>query len=400
MAEPLRRAARRRLVSRSATAHAVGTSRSRETARPLGVRRRPGRREVAQRRRQHPPANARRARRRAGVTAPMPATVVAIHVDAWPSRAGGRHVDRAGSDEDGAAASLAQGWRDQVAPLHEGRAGAARRQPAGVRVMRAMPDRVAIVEVGPRDGLQNESALVSTADKIAFVDRLSAAGHSTIEVSAFVSPKRVPQMADAAEVFAGIERRDGRALHGAGAKSRRPRSSPGGEGQRDRDLRGRVRDVQPAQHQSVDRGIVRGVRGNLPIGRGRRPARARLSVDLLWLSVRRASSAEPGSAELSARLIDLGVFEVAVSDTIGVAHPGQVPIVLDAVSRRVPIDRIALHFHDTRGTALANVLAGARLRRHDVRQLVGRAGRVSVRARARRAISRPRTCSTCSMDSG
>src|SRR5262245_8229741 len=75
--------------------------------------------------------------------------------------------------------------------------------------MRANPTRVAIVEVGPRDGLQNESSIVSTAYKVAFVDRLSAAGHSTIEVSAFVSPKRVPQMADAAEVFAGISRRPG-----------------------------------------------------------------------------------------------------------------------------------------------------------------------------------------------
>ena len=72
-----------------------------------------------------------------------------------------------------------------------------------------IPPRVAIVEVGPRDGLQNEKSLVLTADKIAFVDRLSAAGHRVIEVSAFVSPKWVPQMGDAADVFAGIARRPG-----------------------------------------------------------------------------------------------------------------------------------------------------------------------------------------------
>src|SRR5215813_6031157 len=71
------------------------------------------------------------------------------------------------------------------------------------------PSRVTIVEVGPRDGLQNEAASIATADKIAFVDRLSNAGHAVIEVSAFVSPKWVPQMADAAEVFAGIRRRPG-----------------------------------------------------------------------------------------------------------------------------------------------------------------------------------------------
>src|SRR5215471_3217274 len=75
--------------------------------------------------------------------------------------------------------------------------------------MTNVPARVRIVEVGPRDGLQNEAAQIATADKIAFVDRLSDAGHGTIEVSAFVSPKWVPQMADAADVFAGITRRPG-----------------------------------------------------------------------------------------------------------------------------------------------------------------------------------------------
>src|SRR5947207_11017109 len=72
-----------------------------------------------------------------------------------------------------------------------------------------IPSRVRIVEVGPRDGLQNEAAAVATTDKVAFVDRLSEAGYAVIEVSAFVSPKRVPQMADAAPVFAGIRRRPG-----------------------------------------------------------------------------------------------------------------------------------------------------------------------------------------------
>src|SRR3954462_15313393 len=72
-----------------------------------------------------------------------------------------------------------------------------------------LPSRVRLVEVGPRDGLQNEAAAIATSDKIAFVDRLSQAGHTVIEVSAFVSPKWVPQMADAADVFAGITRRTG-----------------------------------------------------------------------------------------------------------------------------------------------------------------------------------------------
>lgn len=223
--------------------------------------------------------------------------------------------------------------------------------------MRAMPPRVAIVEVGPRDGLQNEAALVSTADKIAFVDRLSAAGHSTIEVSAFVSPTRVPQMADASEVFAGITRRAGvrytalvpnlagleRAI--AAGVSEIAIFAAASETFSQRNINQSI-DESLATYAAVCRASESAglrVRGYLSTCFGC-PFEGHVPPDRV--------------SDLSARLIDLGVFEVAVSDTIGVAHPGQVPIVLDAVTSRVPIDRVALHFHDTRGTALANVLAG------------------------------------------
>ena len=223
--------------------------------------------------------------------------------------------------------------------------------------MRPMPARVAIVEVGPRDGLQNEAALVSTADKIGFVDRLSAAGHSTIEVSAFVSPKRVPQMADAAAVFAGIERRPG---------VRYTALVPNLAGL-DRALAAGVSEIaifaaasETFSRRNINQSIAEAFTAYAEICR---------SADAAGLRVRGYLSTCFGCpfegevppervGELSARLIDLGVFEVAVSDTIGVAHPGQVPVVLDAVSTRVAIERVALHFHDTRGTALANVLAG------------------------------------------
>ena len=223
--------------------------------------------------------------------------------------------------------------------------------------MRAMPDRVAIVEVGPRDGLQNESALVSTADKIAFVNLLSAAGHSTIEVSAFVSPKRVPQMADAAEVFAGIERRDG---------VRYTALVPNVVGL-ERAQAAKVSEIaifaaasETFSRRNINQSIGESFAAYAEICRLAEAAGLRVRGYLSTCFGCPFEGPVPPArvAELSARLIDLGVFEVAVSDTIGVAHPGQVPIVLDEVSRLVPIDRIALHFHDTRGTALANVLAG------------------------------------------
>ena len=214
---------------------------------------------------------------------------------------------------------------------------------------------VAIVEVGPRDGLQNESAIVSTADKVTFVDMLSAAGLSVIEVSAFVNPKRVPQMSDATEVFAGIVQRPGTrytalvpnldGLHRASAAGlseiaifaaasesfSRANINQGIEAS----LAGYARVCERA-HQMGMR-----VRGYLSTAFGC-PYEGAVSVDVV--------------ATLSARLIDMGVFEVAVSDTIGVAHPGQVASVLDALQRRVSLNQIALHFHDTRGTALTNVL--------------------------------------------
>ncbi|HEY7188088.1 MAG TPA: hydroxymethylglutaryl-CoA lyase [Vicinamibacterales bacterium] len=216
--------------------------------------------------------------------------------------------------------------------------------------------KITVVEVGPRDGLQNEAAAVSTADKIAFVDRLSAANLPVIEVSAFVSPKWVPQMADAADVFAGIERRPGirytalvpnlagldRAL-AAGIQEIAVFAASSETFSR-KNINQSIDESFATYRQVCDRAHAAGlrVRGYLSTAFGC-PYEGRVPPERV--------------AELSARLIDMGVFEVAVSDTIGIAHPGQVPDVLTPLLARVPPERIALHFHDTRGTALANVLA-------------------------------------------
>jgi len=216
--------------------------------------------------------------------------------------------------------------------------------------------RVTIVEVGPRDGLQNEHAQVATADKIEFVNRLSAARLPVIEVGAFVSPKWVPQMADAAEVFAGIMRAPGirytalvpnlagldRAM-AAGVTEIAVFASSTETFSR-KNINQSV-DASLAGYKEVcDRALAAGVR-----------VRGYLST--AFGCPFEGDVAPERVADVAARLADLGVFEVAVSDTIGIAHPGQVPRVLDAVLARLPASRVALHFHDTRGTALANVLA-------------------------------------------
>ncbi len=219
------------------------------------------------------------------------------------------------------------------------------------------PPRVSIVEVGPRDGLQNEKSLVSAADKIAFVDRLSAAGHQAIEVSAFVSPTWVPRMADAGEVFAGIARHAG---------VRYTALVPNAAGLH-RAIAAGVTEIAifaAASETFSQRNINQSIAASLTTYAG--VCREALAAGLRvrgYLSTcfgcpYEGAVAPAQVASVARRLLDQGVFEVAISDTIGVAHPGQVPAVLDAVTATVPLAQVALHFHDTRGTALANVLAG------------------------------------------
>jgi hydroxymethylglutaryl-CoA lyase len=217
------------------------------------------------------------------------------------------------------------------------------------------PAQVTIVEVSPRDGLQNEAAVIPTARKIAFIDLLTAAGHAAIEVSAFVSPKWVPQMADAAEVFAGIMQKPG---------VRYSALVPNRAGL-DRALEAGVREISifaAASETFSRRNINQSIDESLLTYRQVTDAAAQASLRVrAYLSTSFGCPFEGDVdssrvAELADRLMQLGVYEVAISDTIGIAHPGQVGQVLEAVLSRVPLPNVALHFHDTRGTALANVL--------------------------------------------
>jgi len=219
----------------------------------------------------------------------------------------------------------------------------------------ARPSAVRIVEVGPRDGLQNEHAAIGTAEKIGFVNRLTEAGLTSIEVSAFVSPKWVPQMADATEVFAGITRR-----HGVRYSALVPNAAG-----LDRAQAAGVTEVAifaAASETFSKRNINQTIAESLTTYRAVAATASQLGMKVrAYVSTAfgcpfEGAIAPARVAEVSAALIEMGAFEVAVSDTIGIAHPGQVPPVVDAVAERVPLQQIALHFHDTRGTALANVL--------------------------------------------
>jgi hydroxymethylglutaryl-CoA lyase len=220
-----------------------------------------------------------------------------------------------------------------------------------------MSERVTIVEVGPRDGLQNEPARIAAADKVAFVERLAAAGLPVIEVTSFVRPDRVPQLADAREVFPAVRRRPG---------VRYSALVPNATGLREA-LAAGVAEVaifaaasEGFSQRNTNRTIAQSLVAFEEVSRIARDAgvRVRGYLSTAFGCPFDGAVAPRRVAEIARQLRDLGVYEVAVSDTIGIAHPGQVPAVVEAVAAAgVPIAEIALHFHDTRGQALANVMA-------------------------------------------
>jgi hydroxymethylglutaryl-CoA lyase len=220
-----------------------------------------------------------------------------------------------------------------------------------------LPARVRIWEVGARDGLQNESTVVSTATKIAFIDRLSAAGLPVVEATSFVRPDRVPQLADSAEVMAGIERREGvrypvlvpnlRGLEGALAAGATDVAvfASATDSFAQRNL-GRPMAEQMAMFGPV----IEAARGHgLPV-------RGYVSMCFgdPW-----ESAVDPGQVvAVCAELLAHGCTELSLGDTIGVATPGQVAdLVRRLVDAGVALDAIGVHFHDTYGQALANTLA-------------------------------------------
>jgi hydroxymethylglutaryl-CoA lyase len=222
-------------------------------------------------------------------------------------------------------------------------------------------DRIRIYEVGPRDGLQNERTPVATADKARFIELLADAGLREIEVTSFVSPAAIPQLSDADELMAGLARR---------TRVRYPVLVPNIRGFERAQAAGAdaVAVFTAATDAFTERNIGMSVASSLDAFA---PVLER-AAGLGWWRRAYVSTAfgcpfsgrvEPGrAADVGRRLLDLGADEICYGDTIGVGVPGQVGPLLDAsVAAGVPLERTALHFHDTRGTALANVSAALAL---------------------------------------
>jgi hydroxymethylglutaryl-CoA lyase len=219
-----------------------------------------------------------------------------------------------------------------------------------------MNEAVRIVEVGPRDGLQNEKTLIGTADKIALIDRLSQTGLRSIEATSFVSPKWVPQLADAAGVFAAIRRAPGVSY---------PVLVPNEQGyERARAVGAKEVAVFTAASEAFNRkntnaGIDESIERFRPVLQRARAdgVKVRGYVSTVLGCPYQGEVPLADVVRVAQRLHALGCYEISLGDTIGVGTPHQARAMLQAVASEVPLPALAVHFHDTYGQALANILA-------------------------------------------
>jgi len=222
--------------------------------------------------------------------------------------------------------------------------------------MPEVPSRVRIVEVGPRDGLQNEPADIPTDVKVRFVDLLTDAGLGTVEVTSFVHPKLVPRMADADVVFPAVRKAPG---------VRYVALVPNPRGL-ERALTAGAREValftaatESFARANVNRSVAESLEDARAVIAACKPrgVAVRAYVSVAFGCPFEGAVAPAAVAAVSQRLLALGADEVGIGDTIGVATPGDVHRLLDALLAVAPADVWGMHFHDTRGTALANVVA-------------------------------------------
>jgi hydroxymethylglutaryl-CoA lyase len=219
-----------------------------------------------------------------------------------------------------------------------------------------LPTSVRLVEVGPRDGLQNEKQPISVADKVRLVDDLTAAGLSYIEVGSFVSPKWVPQMAGSAEVFAGIQRQPG-VTYAALTPNLKGLEAA---------LEAKVEEVavfaaasEAFSQKNINCSIADSLQRFVPLMEATKAAdvRVRGYVSCVLGCPYDGEIAPEQVASVARELYAMGCYEVSLGDTIGTGTAGATRKMFEVVARDIPRDRLAGHFHDTYGQALANIFA-------------------------------------------
>ncbi len=224
------------------------------------------------------------------------------------------------------------------------------------QVLDKLPRRITVVEVGPRDGLQNEKAQIPTDVKVRFIDALSESGLPVIEATSFVSPSAIPQLADADEVMRRIKRKVG---------VRYSVLVPNEKGL-ERALAAGLKEIavftaasETFNKNNINATIAESIERFKPIMRTARDNKLRVRgyISTCFGCPYEGAVAPAKVLDVAERLLALGIDELSIGDTIGVATPSGVFELTEKLLTRVEIGRLAMHFHDTRGTALANVLA-------------------------------------------
>jgi hydroxymethylglutaryl-CoA lyase len=223
-----------------------------------------------------------------------------------------------------------------------------------------IPGKVRLVEVGPRDGLQNEPREVPARIKIELIERLADAGLPAVEATAFVSPKWVPQMADHTEVLEGIRRRPGVSY---------PVLTPNLKGFEAARAAGAAEVAifgaasEAFSKKNINCGIAESLERFRPVAQAASAAgiRVRGYVSCVLGCPYEGAIAPERVAEVALTLLEMGCYEVSLGDTIGVGTPRKTQAMIEACARRVPIERLAGHYHDTYGQALANIYASLEL---------------------------------------
>jgi hydroxymethylglutaryl-CoA lyase len=223
-----------------------------------------------------------------------------------------------------------------------------------------LPARATIYEVGPRDGLQNEARQVPTADKIRFIDALVAAGIKDIEITSFVSPKWIPQLADAAEVARGVQRQAGVRMS-ALVPNKRGLDTALASGMKEIAVFLSASETHSKKNinktiaealATFDEIVPHALAAKVPV---------RAYVSTVFGCPYEGDVDPEATVRLTRQLREMGVYQVSLGDTIGVANPAQVEDVLTRVLADTPAADVAVHFHDTQGTALANCLVALQM---------------------------------------
>ena len=224
-------------------------------------------------------------------------------------------------------------------------------------MLEGLPQRVTVYEVGPRDGLQNEARIVPTEDKVAFIDALSATGLRHIEITSFVNPKWIPQLSDAVDVARSIRRAEGVSYTAL---------VPNRKGM-DRALEGGMQEVavfcsasETHNRKNINKSIAEALDAFEDVFEPARThgIRVRAYVSTVFGCPYEGDVDPAQVVWLTRELRDRGAYQISLGDTVGIGNPAQVDRVLDHVLSEVDAGLVALHMHDTRGTALANVLVG------------------------------------------